>query len=124
MTKYADLNTFFTNSNQAPSPVLTDIDSIKQGLERLFTIGKGEIPFNREYGTTLKSLLFENNIEAEDVKMFLYMDITDFEPRVQLSPADISIDRVDNNTFEVNCAFTVPGLNGRKGVATAVITNK
>ena len=98
MAKYTDLNTFFTTSNEKPSPVLEGIDDIKQGLERLFMVGKGEVPFNRNYGTTLKSLLFENNVDVEDVKMFLYMDITDFEPRVQLSPADISIVKVNNNS--------------------------
>ena len=124
MTRYADLNTFFTNSNEKPTPVLTDIDDIRQGLERLFTVGKGEVPFNRNYGTTLKSLLFENNVAPEDVKMFLYMDITDFEPRVSLSPADIEIIKIDNNTYEVRCAFTVPGLNDQLSVAQATITNK
>lgn len=123
MAKYTDLNTFFTTSNEKPSPVLEGIDDIKQGLERLFMVGKGEVPFNRNYGTTLKSLLFENNVDVEDVKMFLYMDITDFEPRVQLSPADISIVKVNNNSYEVSCGFVVPGLNDELSVVTAIITN-
>lgn len=123
MARYTDLNTFFTNSDERPSPALTDIDDIKQALERLFTVGKGEVPFNREYGTTLKSLLFENNVDPEDIKMFLYMDITDFEPRVELSPTDIKIVRVDNNSYEVTCVFRVPGLNNKVSTATATITN-
>lgn len=124
MTKYADLNTFFTNNDEKLSPVLTDINDIKQGLERLFTVGKGEVPFNRNYGTTLKSLLFENNVDTEDIKMFLYMDITDFEPRVSLSPTDISIVQIDNNTYEVACNFVVPGLNNETSTATAIIKNE
>ena len=123
MTKYTDLNTFFTSSDERTSPALQDIDDIKQALERLFTVGKGEVPFNRDYGTTLKSLLFENNVDPEDIKMFLYMDITDFEPRVELSPTDIKITRVDNNSYEVTCVFRVPGLNNKVSTATAVITN-
>ena len=124
MTKYADLNTFFTNSDTAASPVLTDIESIKLGLERLFRTGKGEIPFNRNYGTTLKSLIFENNVSPDEVKMFLYMDITDFEPRITLSPNDISIEKIDANTYEVSCSFSVPGLNQAVSTATATITNE
>lgn len=124
MARYTDLNTFFTNSDERPSPSLTDIEDIKQALERLFTVGKGEVPFNREYGTTLKSLLFENNVDPEDIKMFLYMDITDFEPRVELSPTDIKIVQVDNNSYEVTCVFRVPGLNNQISTATAVITNE
>lgn len=124
MTKYADLNTFFTNNDEKLSPVLVDMDDIKQGLERLFTVGKGEVPFNRAYGTTLKSLLFENNVDVEDIKMFLYMDITDFEPRVVLSPTDIKITKLDNNTYEVICNFSVPGMNGKINTATAILKNE
>jgi len=122
MAKYSDLNTFYTSTNPA-GPVLVDIKDIQQGLERLFTTGKGEVPFNRNYGTTLKSLLFENGVDAEDVKMFLYMDITDFEPRIIISPTDLSIVQVDNNSFEVSCTFLVPGLNNQIGKASATITN-
>ena len=52
------------------------------------------------------------------------MDITDFEPRVELSPTDIQINRTDNNSFEVICKFRVPGLNNKVSTATAVITNE
>lgn len=124
MARYTDLNTFFTTSDERTTPSLENIEDIKQGLERLFTVGKGEVPFNRNYGTSLKSLLFENNVDPEDIKMFLYMDITDFEPRVELSPTDIQINRTDNNSFEVTCKFRVPALNDKVSTATAVITNK
>lgn len=124
MARYTDLNTFFTTSDERTTPSLENIEDIKQGLERLFTVGKGEVPFNRNYGTSLKSLLFENNVDPEDIKMFLYMDITDFEPRVELSPTDIQINRIDNNSFEVTCKFRVPELNDKVSTATAVITNK
>lgn len=124
MARYTDLNTFFTNSNDRQTPVLKDIEDIKQALERLFTVGKGEVPFNREYGTTLKSLLFENGTDPEDIKMFLYMDITDFEPRVELSPTDIKITQIDSNSYQVICNFRVPGLNDKVSTATAIITNE
>lgn len=124
MARYTDLNTFFTTSDERTTPSLENIEDIKQGLERLFTVGKGEVPFNRNYGTSLKSLLFENNVDPEDIKMFLYMDITDFEPRVELSPTDIQINRTDNNSFEVICKFRVPGLNDKVSTATAVIMNE
>ena len=67
--------------------------------------------------------MFENNVDPEDIKMFLYMDITDFEPRVELSPTDIKITRTDNNSYEVTCVFRVPGLNNKVSTATATIKN-
>ena len=86
MSTYQDINTSYNNEEYNSTVALTDLDDIKKGLERLFSTGKGEVPFNRNYGTTLKSLLFEKNLDVSDVRMFLYMDITDFEPRAISRP--------------------------------------
>lgn len=119
---YNDLNTHFLNKQYispdldtlAPKsginelyPTVSNIDSIKQGLERLLTTPKGHNPFNREYGSSLYSLLFENVTSISTIQMLLYMDITQWEPRVQLSPGDISIQQLDPNTYYVSCSFRV-----------------
>ena len=122
MSTYKDLNTLYDNNLYNSKSVITDLDDIKSGLMRLFTTGKGEVPYNRDYGTSLKSLLFENNVDASDVRMFLYMDITTFEPRVVLNPADIIITKEDNNTYLVKCTFRVPGLNSVSSSIQSVIT--
>ena len=122
MSTYQDINTSFTGNTYNSTVDLKDLDSIRKGLERLFTVGKGEVPFNRNYGTTLKSLLFENDLDPSDVRMFLYMDITTFEPRVTLNPADIDIEKLDNNTYRISCVFRVPGLNNVSSVARSVLT--
>lgn len=121
MSTYQDINTSF-NGNTYDSPiVISDLEDIKLGLERLFTVGKGEVPFNRNYGTTIKSLLFENNLDPSDVRMFLYMDVTTFEPRITLNPADITIEKIDNNSYLVSCVFRVPGLNNVSSVAKSIL---
>lgn len=121
MSTYQDINTSF-NGNTYDSPIaISDLEDIKLGLERLFTVGKGEVPFNRNYGTTIKSLLFENNLDPSDVRMFLYMDVTTFEPRITLNPADITIEKIDNNSYLVSCVFRVPGLNNVSSVAKSIL---
>lgn len=121
MSTYQDINTSF-NGNTYDSPIaISDLEDIKLGLERLFTVGKGEVPFNRNYGTTIKSLLFENNLDPSDVRMFLYMDVTTFEPRIILNPADITIEKIDNNSYLVSCVFRVPGLNNVSSVAKSIL---
>ena len=123
MPIYCDLNSeFLTNQNET-RPTAEDLKDIKQNLERLFMTGKGEVPFNREYGTSLKSLLFDTNVDTESIKMFLYMDIQQFEPRVTISPQSLDIRKVDNNTFQVTCNFTVPSLNYTAASAQAVVSN-
>ena len=99
MTTYSDLNTKFNTSNGEKSSVLYDLKAIKQNIERLLTTPKGSVPFNRDYGTNLYSLLFENNVDPADIIVFLYADIDECEPRVQLSPADINIYKVDRNSY-------------------------
>lgn len=123
MAKYIDLNTSFRQSLNNNDCVLTDLNVIKKNLERLFQTTKGTIPFNRNYGSSLYNLLFENNVEPSDIRTFLYMDITEFEPRVNLNPADIDITKKDLYTYIVTCTFTVPSLNNISSTVQSVITN-
>ena len=80
-------------------------------MERFLNTPKGHNPFDRDYGCSLYDLLFKTNVSSHDIQMLLYMDITNYEPRVSLSPGDIKIIKLDNNTYEVNCNFKVPQYN-------------
>ena len=121
MSTYNDLNNSFNPKQNNLSPTIQDLKDIKQSLTRLFTTPKGSVPFNRNYGTSLRSLLFENELDTSDICMYLYMDITDFEPRVSVNPSDIEITKQDNNTYLVSCAFTVPSLsNSASSVSTTI----
>lgn len=124
MTTYSDLNTKFNTSNAELDSVVYDIKAIKQNIERLLTTPKGSVPFNRNYGTNLYSLLFENNVDPADIVAFLYADIDECEPRVQLSPADIEIYKTDRNSYEVNVAFRVPSLNNITSSVMTTISGK
>lgn len=124
MTTYTDLNDDYLMSANKTDIIITDIQNVKDSLMRLFTTGKGEVPFNREYGTTLKTLLFETALDPADIANYLYMDVTSWEPRVRLNPADIDIIQVDNNTYKVICTFTVLGVNGNPQTISTLITSK
>ncbi len=107
----SDLNSYFNTSNTQMVPTISGLRAIKQGLTRLLLTPKGHNPFDREYGSSLYSLLFEStNFALFDIVRFLYMDITDFEPRISIGMNDIHITRKDNNTYEVSCTFYVPDL--------------
>lgn len=124
MTTYTDLNDDYLMSANETDVIITDIQNVKDSLMRLFMTGKGEVPFNREYGTTLKTLLFEIALDPSDIANYLYMDITTWEPRVTLNPADIDIIKIDNNTYKVICTFTVIGVNGNPQTISTLITSK
>lgn len=121
MATYTDLNASYTPRNTKTSPTAKNMEDIKRSLLRLFTTPKGSVPFNRNYGSGLYEMLFENELNLHDVRMFLYLDIQNYEPRVSLSPMDISIERLDNHTYQVECNFTVPSLGGASGnVSTSI----
>ena len=124
MATYTDLNGDYLMSANETDVIITDILNVKDSLTRLFMTGKGEVPFNREYGTTLKTLLFETHLDPADIANYLYMDITTWEPRVSLNPADIDIIRVDNNTYKVICTFTVLGVNGNPQTISTLIASE
>lgn len=124
MAKYSDLNKSFRQSLSDNQIVVNDLTVIKKNLERLFQTGKGDVPFNREFGTSLKRLLFETNLDPSDIVNYLYMDITTFEPRIELNPNDIIIEQLDNNAYLVTCNFIVPTLNNTSSSLQTVINKQ
>ena len=117
MPYYTDLNTKY-NISANSDPIVIDTQSVRIGLERLLQTPKGHNPFNREYGSTLYDLLFENNVDFATVKMFLYMDITNWEPRISLNPNEIMVEKLDNNTYKVTCTFMINNIT--TGISTIV----
>ena len=65
--------------------------------------------------------LFENSLDTHDVKMFLYMDISKYEPRIKMSPMDIVIEETDEHTYTITCGFTVPSLNDATGTVSSTV---
>ena len=124
MAKYNDLNKSFRQSLSDNQIVVNDLTVIKKNLERLFQTGKGDVPFNRDFGTSLKRLLFETNLDPSDIINYLYMDITTFEPRIELNPNDIVIEQLDNNAYLVTCNFIVPTLNNTSSSLQTVINKQ
>lgn len=123
MSTFRDLNPYFWTTEDETDSVVTDLIAIKRDLMRLLTTPKGSVPFNREYGTSLTALLFELKLDPADVITFLYQDIVKWEPRISLSPSNISVVQTDYNTFLVNCTFSVPALNDVSSTTSAVIQN-
>lgn len=121
MSSYTDLNTKFKNTINETSVIVSDISSVKIGLERLLTTPKGHNPFNREYGSSLYDLLFETNVDIATIQMFLYMDITNWEPRIKITPNTISVRKLDNNTYQIACNFE---YNNISSTASAIVARE
>lgn len=121
MTKYNDLNTNYNPRNITTSPTASGMESIKRSLLRLLSTPAGSVPFDRDYGTHIREMLFENGLDTHDVRMFLYMDISKYEPRIKMSPMDIGIKEIDEHTYAITCGFTVPSLNNATGTVSSTV---
>lgn len=118
---YIDLNVSFApRSNQLV--YVEDTQDIAKSLERLFNTKIGSVPFNRSYGSSLWNLLFENGLEIYQIATLMQQEIQTYEPRVKLSPADITLIKKDEYTYEINILFTVPSLNNLTGQVNTTIT--
>ena len=122
--KYTDIN--FNYSLDSKGAVVSDHDAIRYSLYRLFKTPKGSVPFNREYGTSLHNLLFEvsEGLDLTDIKVLLYREITEWEPRVELNPLNINIEKVDTHTYRLTCTFVVPELGNQTSSLVTTITEK
>ena len=100
-----------------------DTKDIVKSLERLFSTRQGSVPFNRNYGSSLWNLLFENNdVETYQISMLIYQEIQMYEPRIKVSPSDVVIIQEDEHTYSIEVTFTVPKLNDISGQITTTIT--
>jgi len=107
----SDLNVDFTQDNDGV--ILYDSKDIVQSLDRLFNTRKGSVPFNRNYGTSIHTLLFENEdqINQVDVGLILYRDITSQEPRVYINPYGVGLTRLSNYSFQIDLNVYINGTN-------------
>lgn len=107
----ADLNTSFTLDND--SIIIDTNKDIIKSLNRLFSTKKGSVPFNRNYGTDLYNLLFENSVDINqiDIGLILYRDITSQEPRVYINPYGIGLNKIDNYTYQITLNVYINSTN-------------
>jgi len=118
---YTDINASYTK-NQLPA-YLSGMEVIKQNISRLFSTKPKSVPFNRSYGSRLWNLLFEHaTLDLYQIEMLIYQDITDWEPRITLSPNDVQISKIDEHTYNIYVVFRVPALDNAVGDYSQQIT--
>ena len=120
--KYTDIN--FNYGNDSREVAITDLTAIKYSLIRFLKTPIGSVPFNRTFGCSLRQILFESSagLDFTDIKVLLYNEIIEWEPRLELNPLDIDISQSDIHTYTVTCSFTVPSLTDQVMSLTTTIT--
>jgi phage baseplate assembly protein W len=80
----------FNTINQFKKFTLTDFELIKRDLANAFNIQQGELPGRPEYGTTLWSYVFENQMaETEAAIIAEVQRVAGGDPRVYISDINV-----------------------------------
>lgn len=106
---YRDFNMNFTaNPFSGDLSVLTNEKAIAQSLKNLLLTEFGEIPFNPEIGSGIRSLLFEpaSEILTLSLKERIKSVIDNYEPRINLKAIKIQDDS-DSNSYIVDISYTI-----------------
>jgi len=85
----------FNTINQYKKFTLTDFELIKRDLANAFNIQQGELPGRPEYGTTLWSFIFENQLELTQTQILEEVRrVASQDPRVTI--LDVAVYPQDN----------------------------
>ena len=110
---FKDINITFKKHPVTNDLVVSrDASAIKQSIVNLLLTNKGERPFNPDYGSNIRSYLFEplDYATAGQVSSSIQNTLTEFEPRIDV----VSIDTYPNfndNGFNVELEYEIVGSN-------------
>lgn len=111
-TIYKDFDLSFTkNPNTKDIARRVDVQAVKQALKSLLLTDYYEKPFNPNYGSPIRGLLFEPLDQATGTSMAteIKRTIQNFEPRAVVEEVEVYPD-VDTNTFNCKIFFYVRGI--------------
>lgn len=90
---------------------LDDIESIRKSISNILSIRHFEMPFNAEFGSNIKKLLFEPmnpimmNVIIKDIQDL----IEQYEPRVELESIQLVPDEM-TNSCTISIRFNAPDI--------------
>ena len=104
--------------------VSKDASAIKQAIVNLLLTNKGERPFNPDYGSNIRSYLFEplDYGTAAPIELTITSTIAKFEPRINVRSIDI-YPNYDNNSFDVDMTYEIVGSDDPP-VAVELVLNR
>lgn len=106
---YTDLDfRFIINPNTGDFALKKDVAAVKQSVMNILLTGRGERPFQPEFGGNLRAYLFENfdNVTAAAMRNAIVNSLRNYEPRVRVNNVTIG-DMSYRNALNVTIEFTI-----------------
>lgn len=120
---YTDLDfRFILNPNTGDIALKRDSESVKQSIMNILLTGRGERPFNPEFGGNLRAYLFENFDVVTQAAMenVIVNSLRNYEPRVRVDNVVIS-DLSYRNALNISIDFTILSPEERQDVVEFVV---
>lgn len=111
MAKYSDIDLNFSrNPVTNDVSIIQDKDAIKAAVKNIILTDFGERPFNPNFGSSVRGLLFEpaTPITAGAIETRIKTALQNFEPRIEILRLDV-LGNPDENSFDVTLGFRMPG---------------
>ena len=91
---------------------IKNANAISRSVRNIVMTIPGEKPFNPDFGSNVRNLLFENmdSITAGLIVDEIRTSIQNFEPRVELMTVEALPD-FDNNSYDVNIVYDIIGAD-------------
>jgi len=108
---FKDINiTFKKHPVTGDIVVSKDASAIKQAIVNLLLTNKGERPFNPDYGSDIRSYLFEplDYATAGQIDLSIRNTISEFEPRINVISLE-TFPNFDSNAFNVDMKYVIIG---------------
>jgi len=113
MAKYTDIDLNFSrNPITNDVSILRDEAAIKFAVKNIILTSIGERPFNPDFGSGIRSLLFEplTPITASALESRIQNALSIFEPRISLMTIQVNAN-LDSNAFDVSIFFRMTGTD-------------
>lgn len=120
---YSDLDfRFIVNPNTGDLALKKDAEAVKQSIMNILLTGRGERPFNPEFGGNLRAYLFENFDAVTQAAMenVIVNSLRNYEPRVRVDNVVIN-DLSYRNALEISIDFTLLSPDERQDVVAFVV---
>jgi phage baseplate assembly protein W len=111
MVIYSDINL----DDPETTPLVEDLDAIKQSIEMILTAFDGTRLFRPEYDSGIEDLLFEpmDDLSKFNFRSQLSYAIETFEPRVTIEQLDI-FEYPDQRRIDVDLVYAVKGFKDQE----------
>ena len=110
---FKDINITFKKHPVTNDLVVSkDASAIKQSIVNLLLTNKGERLFQPEYGSDIRSQLFEplDYATAASIKSSILYSLSTFEPRINVLNINIFLNYADNG-FNVDMTYKINGVD-------------